>query len=169
MNKHTFPFNHKKRLKLLVMGALAAMLGGTLLYVSLQSGGIKIGYILVFAGVVISGGGMALAQLFKMISREQTGLELDADGLYFKGTTLGRAIGKVGWRDVEAIRTGTVHGSHQLFVKLAAPERYAAKTANRQVRKILCTQGLPLNADELAIDFHEMETCIMQYYHQYGG
>ncbi len=167
MNKRTFLFNPKKRLKLLIAGLLVAALGGAMLYVSLPSGRIKIGYILVVAGVTVGGGGMALAQLFGMTNRKQAGLELDAEGLYFKGTALGRAIGKVKWRDVEAIQTGVVHGSNQLFVKLAVPEWYAAKTANRQVRKIRSAHGFLLNADELDIDFHEMETCIMQYYHQY--
>ncbi|GGC35222.1 hypothetical protein GCM10011386_29200 [Parapedobacter defluvii] len=167
MNKRTFLFNPKKRRKILIMGVLVAVLGGAMLYVSLQSGGIKTGYVLVFASVTVGGGSMALAQLLRMTSREQTGLELDADGLYFKGTILGKTVGKIKWRDIAAIQTGTVHGSNQLFVKLAVPGQYAAKIANRQVRKILSAQGLPLNADELDIDFHEMETCIMQYYHQY--
>ncbi|GGG95862.1 hypothetical protein GCM10007415_33870 [Parapedobacter pyrenivorans] len=167
MNKRTFLFNRKKRLKLLTAGLLLVVMGGAMLYVSSQAGRIKTGYVLVFAGVMVGGSSMALAQLFSLINRKQAGLELDADGLLFKGTTLGRTIGKIKWRDIAAIQTGRAHGSNQLFVKLAVPERYAAKTANRQVRKIRSACGLSLNADELDIDFHEMETFIMQYYHHY--
>lgn len=167
MDKKIIHFNNKKRLKLLFLGVAIMIFATVMLYLSLRSDVPRVAYILAFSGLSLASVTIIIIQILRIISKEQIGLEMDDSGFDFKGTSLGKTIGKVNWQDIRSIQTGTVYGSNQLFVKLMQPQSQANKINNPQMRKILIEKGLPINTDELNIDFHEMETYIMQYYHRY--
>lgn len=167
MNKKAVLFNNKKRIKLFVLGLLIVLFDGAMLYISLQSTVIRIAYVLAFAGLLLAGLMLVIVQMRRITSKERLGLALDSNGFDFKGTSIGKAVGKISWCDIEAIQANTAYGRQQLFVKLIKPEPYVDKISNTQIRKLILKEGLPLNADELDIDFHEMETCMMEYYHRY--
>lgn len=165
MRTKTFQFSTKKRIRLIAFGLLITLFSCAMLYTVLLSG--KIIHTLAFSALALTGIVMVFVQLSRLWYKKQVGLELDPEGFYFDATSLGKKIGKIRWQDVQSIQTGSVYGSSQLFVKLTRAEPYLSKIKDPQQREIILESGFPLHADTLNATFNEMESDVMQYYHQY--
>lgn len=167
MNPKTILFSRKKRLKILFTGLAVLLLGAIMLGIVLQADRVKIIYVLAFALIMMGALVITIVQLVKILGEQQAGLQLDKDGFIFNSTSIGKQIGKVKWQDIALFKAGSAHNTNQLFVQFKNPSKYIDNVSNQQIRQTLITYGLPLNDSELDISFHEMQTLVMQYYHEY--
>ena len=106
---------------------------------------------LVFGSIMLLVG----LQVVKILTRSGPGLELDDVGLQFNGSALGRKIGKISWQEIQAFQTHMAHGEKQLLVKYI------------RFKSTMESKGLPIYSKGLDINFYEMETLILHFYHQY--
>ncbi len=113
------------------------------------------------SSTVISGALFALTglistiQLLQIVRRPKTALELDAEGLRFNASYRGRKTGKINWKHIQSIQMRTADGKKQLLVKFT------------QLPSSIYGNGLIIHATELSINFYEMETLILNFYHRY--
>lgn len=153
MHSEVIYFNTKRHNSHLLMTVAAMLATGLLCCTSLYGGNLVYTAIfgILFGGTVL----FAIIQLIRTINQPKTGLELDAEGIRFNGSKLGRKIGKISWQDIRAVQTGTADGKKQLLVKLL--HRHTS----------VGYQGLPIHAKALDINFYEMEALILLFYHRY--
>ena len=153
MRRKVIHFNTKRRNKHLLLTAVAVLITGTTAYFALHGDGPV--YAVMACTLVVATLLLAIMQVIRTITRPKTGLELDAEGIRFNGSKLGRKAGKIRWRDIQAVQTSTTDGKKQLLVKFF------------QTQTGMGRKGLPIHAKALDINFYEMETLVLHYYHRY--
>jgi len=165
MNERSVLFSNKIRLKLLGLGLILTLLGGLLAYFNLRDAATFF-----FAAAMllaVTGGAIVLRQLVSISKKNQIGLLLDREGLLFSGTPVGKTLGKIYWRDIDSLKTGRNDHSIRLYLRFKTPEKYAYRLKDKELQHLVSENGFPVDASQLDVGFHEMETLIMQYYHQY--
>ena len=153
MRRKVIHFNSKRHNKYLLLTAVAVLITGTTAYFALHGGfpAYAVMACTLFAATLL----FAIMQVIRTFTLPKTGLELDAEGIRFNGSKLGRKAGKIQWRDIQAVQTSTTDGKKQLLVKFF------------QTQTGMGRKGLPIHAKALDINFYEMETLVLHYYHRY--
>jgi len=167
MKEITVNFNTKKRIKLLLFGALMVLASLAITYCMVSfSEKIRIYPILMMIMVAGFGVFMIFGSVKNLLKKNDVGLLLNSAGIIFKGTPNARKVGNIAWSDIESIRIGTMYSSHFVFLKLLNPEKYCANISP-QFRKNIIDNGVGITNDELSIEFDEMKNLIMQYFNHY--
>jgi len=167
MKEITVNFDKKKRIKILLFGALIVLVCLTAAYCMVSfSEKIRIYPILMMIMVAGFGVFMIFGSVKNLLKKNDVGLLLNSAGIIFKGTPNARKVGNIAWSDIESIRVGTMYSSHFIFLKLLNPEKYCTNISP-QFRQNIIDNGVGITNDELSIEFDEMKDLIMQYFNHY--
>lgn len=167
MNETIIEFDGKKRLKLVVFGivlTIAALAFAYYIFFVAEKIRIAHGTMMLMLGCLGCYG--LIASLKSLLDKDRTGLVLNAEGIQYKGTPVGRNIGVIKWTAIQSISTGIVHGGHFVFLKLHHPENHIQQLPS-QVQQLIISNGVAVSADQLALDFNELKNLIEQYYQRY--
>ncbi len=164
MNQTVIPFDTKKRLKNLLLGIVLLAGGAIFTYYDLfVADRIEVIYAALSIMVTVAALIMIVIAVRDLLRKDKAGLILDAEGISFRGTPVGRKAGHIAWRDIIEITEGKVSKEKFLFLKLADPSKYL-NAVSATPRKIPEERGVPVGNSELEISFREMRELIERYY-----
>ncbi|MDR1445805.1 MAG: hypothetical protein LBI90_02795 [Treponema sp.] len=112
-------------------------------------------------GLILGCGGL-MRYYIKTVDKENAGLVISSQGIVFNGTELGRKLGLIAWKDIEAVGQGE---GECLYVRLKDPERYTGKTGGEDMEQVM-KKGIEIRAEGLKINFEGMEQEIRRYFEQ---
>ena len=167
MNETIIEFDNKKRLKLLVFGivfTIAALTFAYYIFFVAQRINITFGTLMLMMGCLGCYG--LISGTKSMFDKDRTGLILNADGIHFKGTALGTAIGLIKWTAVQSVSEGVAHRAPFVALKLRDPEGHIQNLSS-QLQQFVISNGLVVTADQLSVDFNELKNLITDYHQQY--
>ena len=167
MNELKIEYNRKKRIKILFLGLAILIVSIIMLYFMIfEDSKIKIFYIAMILLVTGTSIYFIISGIKNIFNKDNTGLILNSEGFYFKGTENARKIGFVNWKDVESTATMKVYKTDQIGLKLLNCEKYI-QNLNNVSKEFTLKNGMYISSDELSIDFEELEQLIGKYYNDY--
>jgi len=167
MNETIIEFDNKKRLKLVLLGAVfsvAALAFAYYIFFVAEKIRIAHGTMMLMLGCL--GIFFIISGLKSLFDKDRVGLILNATGIHYKGTPVGRKIGAVKWTAIQSISTGMAHGVQFVFLKLHHPENHIEQLSS-QVQQHVIANGIAVSVDQLSIDFNELKNLIEEYYQGY--
>jgi len=167
MKEITVNFDKKKRIKILLFGALIVLVCLTAAYCMVSfSEKIRIYPVLGMIVCAVFGVFMIFGSVKNLLKKNDVGLILNSAGIIFKGTPNARKVGNIAWNDIESISVGTAYSSPFIFLKLLNPEKYCTNISP-QFRQNIIDNGVGITNDELSIEFDDMKNLISQYFNHY--
>lgn len=167
MNETIIEFDSKKRQKLLLFGiifTLATLTFAYYIFFVAQRINITFGTLMLMMGCLACYG--LIIGTKSMFDKDRAGLILNADGILFRGTPLGKAIGLIKWTAVQSVSEGVAHRAPFISLKLRNPEGHIQNLSS-QLQQFVISNGLVVTADQLAVDFYELKNLIIDYHQQY--
>ncbi len=167
MEETIIKFNRNKRLRLLFFSLIiiivVVLYGYYMVYIKNRFGIMSIGLCVLgfLAGI------WSLYSVSKSIlSNDQDGLIVNTNGIHFKGTSLGRNVGVVNWKDVNSISVRTVLATKFVVLYLDNVAAYKARLTPNVAHNSNLAEGFPISADELSIDYDNLNRLIINYYNE---
>ncbi|PUV25348.1 STM3941 family protein [Sphingobacterium athyrii] len=167
MNEIIIEFDNKKRLKLVCLGVVftvAALAFAYYIFFVAEKIRIAHGTMMLMLGCL--GIYFIIVGLKSLFDKDRTGLILNSDGIHFKGTPLGKAIGLIKWNAVQSVSEGIAHRSPFVSLKLQNPEDHIQNLSS-QLQQFVISNGIAVTADQLAVDFNELKSLIADYHQRY--
>ncbi|WP_343536122.1 STM3941 family protein [Sphingobacterium thalpophilum] len=167
MKERVIKFDKKKRIKNLLVGfifTIAALCFSY--YIFFIADKIRLYHGLMTAMLGALGIYVVVKAAKELGNGDSIGLILDAEGITYKATPLGKQVGLLRWSSIESLRTEKRHGIHFVFLKLRDARRDIPALGPALYQNVE-TNGIPVSADQLAIGFEELAQLIAQYHQRY--
>ncbi len=168
MNETIVTFDSKKRLKLVLYGLVITVLAALFAYyIFFVAEKIRLFHGILMFVMSYLGFCFLFAGIKSLFDNDRIGLLLDAEGIRYKGTPIGKKIGIVKWNAIQSLSTGAVHGVNFVFLKLRNPEDYMHDLPP-QLQQHVTTNGIVVSDDQLSLDFNELQKLIEEYHQWYS-
>lgn len=167
MNETIIEFDSKKRLKLVVFGivfTVATLTFAYYIFFVAQRINITFGTLMFMMGCLGCYG--LISGTKSMFDKDRTGLILNADGIHFRGTPLGKEIGLIKWTAVQSVSEGVAHRAPFVSLKLRNPEDHIQNLSS-QLQQFVVSNGIAVTADQLSVNFYELKNLIADYHQRY--
>jgi hypothetical protein len=116
---------------------------------------------------MIMGWGVLLRHYIEVLDKKNAALVISYQGIVFNGTELGRGIGLIAWKDIEAVDKVTEEDGECLYLRLKEPEKYSGRIGGEDAEQVL-KEGVELRAEGLKAGFEWMEREIRRYFEMHS-